>query len=39
MVVRELLPVLPELGRELLPQLVQRLLGRVTARLMRELYV
>ena len=38
-VVQDLLPVFPEVARELLPELSARLTNRVTARLIREIYV
>lgn len=38
-VLAELLPVLPTVASEMLPELSRRLLSRVSARLVRELYV
>ena len=35
----ERLPVLPTVATEILPQLVQRLVSRIGARLVRELYI
>jgi aarF domain-containing kinase len=38
-VLRDLLPVLPTVAGELVPEVTQRLVSRITARFVRELYV
>ena len=35
---QELMPFMPEVAREVVPQLVERLIGRVTARALRDVY-
>ncbi len=37
--VRGVLPYLPTVGREILPELVNRLTGRIIARTLREVFV
>ncbi len=36
--VQELIPFLPQVAREVVPQLVDRLISRVTARALRDVY-
>ena len=36
---QELMPFMPEVAREVLPQLVERLISRITARALRDVYV
>lgn len=38
-VVRDLMPVLPEVARNILPELVNRLTSRVAARTLREIFL